>query len=706
MSGQDFEVELPDGRRIVVEAADEKAAAAAANNFVMREGRSKQGKAGGVDNFVRSAAQGASFGFGDEIAAAGDATFGPYAEWALKKLNLGKTNTSQAKTWNERYTENLGGERAQDKAYADEHPGWDMAGKVTGGVGGAIATLPRALIAGGTGLVNGVGRSAATGAGLGAVTGFGEGEGGFDERMMGAGKGAVIGGAAGALLHPVAAGAGALMSGAVESGPGRAIADKVIGPGVRMMADALDSVAPKVKLKSLSAAAPDGHSVQADSFVGRAAETLRASAPTGENILDDAAARRIADEVKRGGDDVPGFKMRMDELGPGAMPADVNPMTQRLASTAYISPGGAPKVINKAMDARAMDTPDRVVGSVRKAMGDSDAAVLEAERLRGVRAGNGVADYAEAVGPDAPYVISPAMRKVMQEAPAVQKAMDTIMADAAENGVKLTPAQVAHRVKRHLALNADAAFMKGKATNKADVGDVAERWRSALHDANPAIKKADEVWQHNTNVMESLDLGRQFMKQGTGEVADAVSGPVLAKRIPTMSAEEAQAFIAGAADTLVTKANNGPRQARAVMSDVADNKNLRSKLSAMIGEENTAILFNRAMSERTFAGTDRVVRGGSDTGRKLLSALDDAASGDLPTTPHSMVNRILGGLANAYNKQKAGNEAVRERIAKMLTETDAGANEDLLNKIAAQLSKANKPRGIQRGTAAGVAGQE
>jgi hypothetical protein len=42
----------------------------------------------------------------------------------------------------------------------------------------------------------------------------------------------------------------------------------------------------------------------------------------------------------------------------------------------------------------------------------------------------------------------------------------------------------------------------------------------------------------------------------------------------------------------------------------------------------------------------------------------------------------------------------------MLTETDAVANEDLLNKIAAQLSMSKKPRTLQRGAVIGASGQE
>jgi hypothetical protein len=371
----------------------------------------------------------------------------------------------------------------------------------------------------------------------------------------------------------------------------------------------------------------------------------------------------------------------------------------------YIQPGAAPQTITDAMRLRNRETGDRVVGSVRQAMGKTDEAVLEAQRLKGLRSGEGLTNYEEAVGPNAKYVISPEMRQIMQEAPAVQRAMDDIVANAADKGITLTPAQVAHRVKRQLALESDAAFRSGKAVDKTDTGGLAERWRTALHKANPEIKAADEAWQAGTQRMEALDLGRTFMRGGTTEGADAVSPAILEQRIPKMSAEEAQAFIAGAADTLNTAAQSGPRQARAVIGRVEENQNIRRKLEAMIGKEKADILYNRAMSEKTFAETDRIVRGGSDTARKVTSLMDEAALGDFPTTPTSVISKAAQGFAQWYAKQASGNEAVRNQIAKMLTERDPVAQAELIKMIEDQLARQAQPRTLQRGVVPSLTGQ-
>jgi hypothetical protein len=696
MSGQVFQIELPDGRVVGIQASSPEEAAKGAKNVMMREKGEAKGKQGGVDNFMRSVARGQSFGLADETAAGGDALFGPLVD------KFTKSGTSDAPTIGERYDQNLETERGQDKAYDDQFPGWSTTGKVVGGVTGALSMVPRFLLSGAQGLP-GLAKTIGAGIGLGGLGGFGEGEGGFEERAKSAGKGAAVGGAVGGVLHPVAAGAGALVNGIVESPFGRTVADKVVAPGMRLAADAFDAVAPKVGMRSLSAAAPEG-GMSPTGPLSDMADHIRFSAPSGEGILEDAAAKRIADAARRGGTDIPGMRARVDELGPGAMLADTDPMVQRLGRTAYTAPGSAPKIINEAMDARNRGTSQRMIGAIDEATGNSGPAVLEAEKLAGQRLGQGTKNYAEAVGPDAPYTISPEMRTIMQETPAIREVMDRIEKEAAQYGVTLTPAQVAHRVKRQLAQDADAAFSSGKAVNKEDVGSLGERWRTALHDANPAIKKADEVYQAGSKQIDALALGRTFMKQGTGEAADAVSPAIMARKIEGMSAEEAQAFIAGAADTMKQQAGSGARQARQLAGQLDENGNLRTKLEAMLGKENASKLFNRAMGEKTFAGTDKTIRGGSDTASKMLSAMDDAASGSIPTSPHSLVARLISGVGDAYNKQKAGNEAVRGRIAKMLTETDASVNSETIDRIAAILAQqARRPRAI-RG-AAGGAGQ-
>jgi len=128
----------------------------------------------GVDDAVRSVASGMTFGLADEIVAGGKAALGQGS-----------------------YGENVAQERARD---AEISPWLRIPAEIAGGV--ATGT---GLARGGLTLLNAtkptmgsmVGRGAAEGAGYGALSGFGHGE-GLEDSLAGAGRGAVVGGALGA----------------------------------------------------------------------------------------------------------------------------------------------------------------------------------------------------------------------------------------------------------------------------------------------------------------------------------------------------------------------------------------------------------------------------------------------------------------------------------------------------------------------------
>lgn len=144
-----------------------------------------------ADVFVRGAADMVTFGFADEIAAAGNATIGYY---------FGEG--SQAESWSERYNENLGIERAKDVAAAEEHPVAHTGGQIAGAFGPMPLGAAR-LLAGGTGLVSRAVRVGTVGAAEGALYGAGSSDGTLADRIEGAKEGAVFGGATGGVMGAI-----------------------------------------------------------------------------------------------------------------------------------------------------------------------------------------------------------------------------------------------------------------------------------------------------------------------------------------------------------------------------------------------------------------------------------------------------------------------------------------------------------------------
>ena len=179
-----------------------------------------------VDNVGRSLAQGATLGFGDELAAGADA--------ATHGL-LGRG--SDAPSFSERYDANLADQRARDASIPNAIA---IPGQLAGGLGTMLVGAPAAVAKGAVGaarLIPGVNaladvgagageavgnalsripgasvvapaaKIAAEGAAYGGVQGFGDGEGGLDNRLQSAG----IGAATGAAIAPAVAGVGTLI---------------------------------------------------------------------------------------------------------------------------------------------------------------------------------------------------------------------------------------------------------------------------------------------------------------------------------------------------------------------------------------------------------------------------------------------------------------------------------------------------------------
>jgi hypothetical protein len=141
------------------------------------------GAIGYVDDAARALAQGATFGFADELAAAGN---------TLPLVGTGKS-----------YEENLAAEKARN----EEIPGAiKYPGEIAGAVGGAIAAAP-ATAAGaaaiGLSRLPAFVRAALAGGAGGAAFGAGNADPGLENRISGAAGGALLGTGLGAAAYPV-----------------------------------------------------------------------------------------------------------------------------------------------------------------------------------------------------------------------------------------------------------------------------------------------------------------------------------------------------------------------------------------------------------------------------------------------------------------------------------------------------------------------
>lgn len=153
---------------------------------------------GKVDTVMRGAADMASFGFADEIAAGADA-------FAQPLLGTGAPGAS----FGERYEQNVAQQRATDASDEQNRFGYRLGGQVAGAL--PAAAIPAGAITGGAGLATKVGVGMLSGAAQGAAYGAGSANDG--DRLQGAQQGAIAGGIIGGAVPVVGNAVGKVIGG-------------------------------------------------------------------------------------------------------------------------------------------------------------------------------------------------------------------------------------------------------------------------------------------------------------------------------------------------------------------------------------------------------------------------------------------------------------------------------------------------------------
>lgn len=683
---------------------------------------------GRSDAAANAFGQGATMGFGDELAATVRAALPEFSNWMMRApfdgaltagpvqnifttpddpqrgipgIQGGETlytppqpsapqTVSTAPTYDQRYDDELARQRAQTRADAKEYPtlttGSNLAGTLA--TAGALAFLPggQTLLGGGaTSLPGAVARGAASGAALGGVQGFGEGEGGFDNRLRSAQLGAVVGGATGAVL-PVA---GSALGYAHEK-----FAPKVLNA----IADAGERFVPKGPAINLSAAAPEGGQVAHDSWITRAVDAARNSATT---TTEDAAMRRLALELERSGG-IGAARERLTDLGEGAFIADTSRGARRLAEVGTMLPGEAGEKYTAAFTQRNAQTGPRFLS----AMGDQAKvpSIYDTQRYLDAFKRQTGSELYDPVLRGGNFNVSPEMQRLLDSNPAIRETMDQIIAEGEKHGVQLGAAEAAHMVKRQLNQNADAAFQAGKAVNRTLVGNTGDAWERALWEANPAIREADTRYAQVASLPDWLERGGNFMRTGQGETAVGVSPAALAHDVPNATPEQLMSMRVGASNVMRDAATQGPDATRRLGKSIADNEILQQKLAEIYGPETADRLIKQGMTERTFQETRNRVLAGSPTAERLAAAADDAAvsipQGAAPTTPASLVQFLL----DKYQQVRQPSEAVRSRIADLLATSDAQANRETLRLAEELLRRQAAGRPVSAGVAGAAGG--
>lgn len=676
-----FDIKLPDGRIIGIQANSPEEAAQGARNVLARE--QGQGDARNKSDATAQAfGQGATMGFGDEATAAVRAAIPGVSNFMMsgpalqRDPSIGGSPTPQtvstAPTFQGRYDEELTRERGKAKQFHKDNPILATGANVAGGVAStALAGMAGVPLAFGQApsLGGNMLRVGAAGAGMGGVAGFGEGEGGFENRAMkGAVPGAAVGGALGAAM-PVA---GAVGRAAMESGPGQWVSRNVIGPVAQRLARALEGAPPA---RSLSAAAPDG--------TPGVAGPMTQFAQSVEDPARQGAIDRLTVALQRSGMSREQIDRKMAQLGPEAVLADLDPQLLSQARMANTMPGETRTWAKNVLESRDRQAGNRLVSAF-----EGDAPPPSSFQLRGEN--QAFDQHLRAVGQDAYGLMKDAGLKSSPELDEIMK--NQYVADAVsavgrvERGTRIagkggelrsqtSPVEIMHKVKQTLW---DMGFDKDTARpgpNASFFRNLGVEYMNRLKAANPMLAAADSQYSQAASLPEFFDAGRSFLTKGSSEKATNASAPALADLLATADPQQTIAARAGATNAARETALEGNRLARALAQRVDESAPVRDKLAELYGSQQGGKIMKQASAERTFAETSNEILKGSKTADKLAEIFDNAGA---KISAGGVQPRLWERFIDLAAKITGPNEPVRNQIGRMTVTADPERNAEIL----------------------------
>ncbi len=412
----------------------------------------------------RAALQGATFGFSDELGAGITAV----ANAALHRSDV-------IPFWEQvraEYRGTMDSLKSARDQYRDDHPllatGLEMAGGMaTGGVGGykVAGVLSRAGLPQFSQLsrLQQAGVMAATGGAEGALYGAGSAE--PDERMSGAGAGALVG----AVASPLVGGALAALGDAVV---------KPVATGIRRWA--------------------------LDTPEDQAARAIR-------GVLD-------ADGV--GADDIPKI---FDDLGRGGVLADAGPNSQSLAREIANSIGSGRRTISDFLDQRQRGQQGRLMESVERGLGasadDFRSTVRLLERERSAQA---APLYREAYS----ATLQPTDRlENLMRRPDMEEAVRAAVKIAKNDGRDLDDSgmvEIFDLAKRHLDDKWNVAIRKGERNRARQLRDTINSLVSEMDEQVPAYAQARNVFAGGSSLIDAGTLGRKILTGDIDELGDSL----------------------------------------------------------------------------------------------------------------------------------------------------------------------------------------
>lgn len=632
-------VNLPDGTRLnFPDGMSQEAMATAINKLLASDSKAAAppekpadvSPLSGVRRFVsgltKSAEEGLTLGFGDEIRAG----IGSVVDYA----------TGQDGSLGELYDKRLAGERKEVKDFQGAHPVLAAGASVAGSL--PLAPVGAGPVRTGLGLVA---QGAKNGAVFGGLSGFGNGEGGLGERLESAGKGAAFGGVVGGAL-PVLTGAGGSLINRGAAAVGLRDADEV-ARGKVLQALARDGVTPDdLAVRLADNAKPQAVMDVAGQNTLGLARTAAGAPGTARQRAFEMLEERQAGQVGRLAEDIRG----------GVAPQNFHDEAAALiakreadSAPAYAQALNARPVWDERLQ-QFLDDPITKSGLKQG---------LEIQRLESLARNEpfNPTDFAVTGFSDAG---DPVLGKVpnMRTLNVIKKGLDNILEG--------------YRDKTTGRLMLDE---RGRA-----VDEVRRSFLGTVDGLNPDYAAARAAWAGPTRARDLMQRGRDFATLDAPDIAREVA------RMPDADREFYRIGVAQALRDRLFRDTAQPGQNAALR---VSGEGLNEKLRAALGKEKADELLRGVGVEKRLTENRNFVRGGSQTQNKQADAADMAVDPSIlgNLLRGQFLSAGMNAATAAFRRGVGLTPSTANSLAGLLYETDPVANRAVIQALRGQIER-------------------
>lgn len=601
---------------------------------------------------VAAVANGISFGTLPNAQAAVDAA----ANSAMNVVGAG-----DGSPFSERYDKTLVAQQDARRAYRDAHPLANAALEVVGGLasGGALAKGGATLVGRmpNEGLSNIIPRMFAgsvEGGAYGAASGFGGGEGSFENRAKGAGENLLLGAAVGTAAPPIvdAVKAGGRVAGNVVRGFYNANPQ---GHADELLVRALmrDKRTPEALAAEVRAATGQGQKefVAADAGGKSAQRTLKLAARTPGEFSDTAAeftANRQAGQSNRLGsyvDDLTGQK------ADDAFKTEQDILAQRKAAAepAYDAAYKAPAPVDPFYTQESLG---------RQSVQD---ALPGAQRLAAEKQVPLSDLFTEVPNPNAQPVSRQVPSKVL--GPDGNPVMTTVE-EVKDPTLRVPTVRGWDYIKRSLDADVNKLYANS-AVEAPAVKETRNMLRERLATDVPEYGQALQQYSDDSALLDALGIGRD-VANSSGLALDG--GEAAFKKL---TPEQQKLARLGYARELKGKITSGDTEGRDVSRPFTGTDAKRKASVMAVSPEAETVFGSRLGRERDMLRTNRAIAGGSDTAGNILDQNDAVNGGVLTALLSGRPMVALGRGAEGLSRRAAGmNEDVAKRVGDILLSND------------------------------------